>query len=391
MISLIVKRGPNLSLTQSTIRFDQYGSPTGLQEIVCDSWQEGYQLAKQTDNHLALFIEAGTVFVDIEEFLADINNYPHQGLVGHIIDPLTSDYFYLHPQCFLIDLDIVELEDFEIGDFISRPVKRSSENNHDDYTPLWITYNVGNNHTWQGKQFGERIIARLINDGRIVSNFSNGLRKNKIFLYPNEPKKKEIWLEQQQKYLGIAKSQLWILNNEPTPIGSNTDLITPASGLCWLTNLVNKKVKTITLVDISQSQLDFAKELLASWNGKNFGNFVFDYMKQNKILNFMLDNVSLTKEEKLNMLKTGQFQTYLNTKFEEQLPNFTDQWSEAKTKTVNIVNADVIKWLPSQQIAEPTDIWLSNILDYKYTLINNTDKELDDFQTCLKNTSINLL
>jgi len=391
MISLIVKRGENLALTQSTIQFDQYGTPTGLREIICNTWQEGYQLAKQTDNHLALFIEAGTVFVDIKEFLTDISNYPHQGLVGHIIDPLNDDYFYLHPQCFLIDLNIVQLKDFELGSFISKPVKRSSENNHDDYTPLWLTHNIGDNHTWQGKQFGERIIARLINNGRIVSNFSNGLRKNKIFLYPNEPKKKEIWLEQQKKYLGIAESQLWILNNEPIPVSTKSNLITPASGLCWLTNLVNKKVKTITLVDISQSQLDFAKELLASWDGKNFGNFVFNYMKQNKILNFMLDNVSLTKEEKLDMLKTGQFQTYLNTKFEEQLPNFTDHWNEAKTKTVNIINADVIKWLPSQQVTEPTDIWLSNILNYKYTLINNTDRELDNFQTCLKNTLINLL
>lgn len=367
----------NKNLTLTSLMFDYYGRATGLSVIKADTWEAGYDLAIAENGTHALFVSAGTVFSDVMEFLKRLDNYPNYGLVGHIVDPLNHDAFWLHEQCLYLDLSLFSADDFVIQDFSSTEPIRSPLNIHDDYTPLWLKPSSITNQ-YIGKRFGERLIAKQLSTGRPVVNFHQSLRQHKTYFYKQEDFDR--YLSTQQEYIQLAENQLWVFNNETYKVYNIHDtLICPAAGLYWMLHLVATEIQSIKLVDISKPQIQFAKELWKYWDGNNYGQFVADFIKQNKIQHFNLEDPYISKLDRIKLLKPSTLIDRVNATFQRQcqlydIKDFAVNWQRVKTKNVDFYNRDIIDFLSEDN--KQSDVWLSNILDYKYTLLKHQDIEL---------------
>ena len=282
MYPFIIRKEKYFNFTYASIRFGPFGPQTDFPIIVCDTWKEGFEQAKKQNYKYAVFCNSGTVFNDINDFQEKIKNYPHKGLIGHIVDPLVKDEFFsLHPQCFLLELDKFSSEDFEDGEFETYGITRSDKNIHDNYTPLWICANQRIRVKTSQTKFGQKLIAAQLNNKLIVSNWHQKLRDNKIYLYTPELYVK--WMDEQQDYLNLAEKQLWITNNQPLSFTDASHLVSPASGLFWIISAITKSVEKITLVDISLPQIELARELINNWDGNNYSEFVFNFVKNKQL------------------------------------------------------------------------------------------------------------
>jgi hypothetical protein len=65
--------------------------------------------------------------------------------------------------------------------------------------------------------------------------------------------------------------------------------------------------------------------------------------------------------------------------------DFPLQWQIAQTtKLVNFCNDNLINWVLTNNIDNYDDIWCSNILNYKWTLLHTTVDEYNNFQLIIK-------
>jgi hypothetical protein len=367
----VVRRGPLKNLTLQSIKFEYFGCVTNLPIIECNEFAEGFVSA--LNYKYAMFVDSGTVFLNVLEFLEDLKTYPHQGLIGHIIDPKNINKpFYLHPQAFLLELAKFDVTDFDDSTFLTYAANRSQDNIHDDYTPWWIK-STKETKDYPNGYFGAKLIARQLSEDRLVVNFKQILRKNKLYLYRLELVAD--YLTTQEDYCRVAENQLWIFNNETYTINRVRELTTPASGLFWIFHALLLP-RQINLVDISQVQLDFAMELWLKWDGVNYGKFVSNYIKEHKIIHYLIDNQPRTKLEQLQLLKPSVFVDTVNKMFDKEcvehnITDFTNRWLTARQRvTVLFHNQDMVKYC---QKNNPKVVWMSNILDYKYTMLKNYD------------------
>jgi len=360
------------NITLTSIMFDFYGTNTEQCIIEADTWEEGYILANRTDSTHAVFVSSGTVFTNVIKFLEELNKYPHYGLVGHIVDPKNENAFWLHKQCLYLDLSLFDVEDFSVQDFVSIEPIRSPNNIHHDYTPTWLRPST-NTRQYRGQHFGERLIAKQLAAGRPVVNFHQNLRQHKTYCYKQEDV--DQYLKDQQDYIELAEKQLWVFNNENYKIYNVHDtLICPASGLYWILHLISTDVKLIKLVDISKTQIQFAKDLWTFWDGLNYGKFVSNFICQYKIKHFHLDNPKIGKLDRIKLLKPSTLIDSVNNIFQQQchrnnINNFAVKWQAAKNKNIEFYNRDIIDFLKEDN--NQSDVWLSNIPDYKYTLLKH--------------------
>lgn len=367
----IIKRDTNLSLTLASIKFAKYGDALPISVIICDTWEQGFQQA--TGYEYGLFVNAGTVFLDIVGFVEELKKYPEQGLVGHIIDPLNNnEYFWLHEQCFVLKLDNYTVDDFAPVTTAVVPI-RSDKNIHDDYTPLWLRAS-GQVRQYSNSKFGSQLINQTLTNNKIVANFSPALRDKKQYLY-NESVK-QTWLESNKEYVDVATNQLWILNNEPINLNAtNKKVICPGSGFYWMLAAQDPDIEEIDIVDISNVQIKFVQELLDNWDGVDYGSFVIKFMQDNNIVHYNLDH-DLSKFERLKFKNKITLSRYIN----EHAPQII--WAAIKTKRINLYNENIVPYVLTNK---PTniDIWLSNILNYKYTFLVTPYEEIEKFQDYL--------
>lgn len=387
-IIIVIKNGQLINQTLSTVKFDRYGTPTNINFITCESWTEGFLTAKSLAYKFALFVDAGTVFSDIKLFLEQLLQYPHKGLIGHIIDSKDpSRFFNLDEQCFFLDLDLFHPDDLLVENFQAVLPQRSDVNLHDDYTPLWLKPTDGCVQSWPGTAFGEKLLANQLTRD-IAINWNNTARDNKRFLYNEQD------IQQWKEYTDLAENQLWVFNNEPIPYASKTHLVAPASGLCWIKNLILSSATTVDLVDISKPQLALAKQLWDDWDGVNYGEFVFNFIKQNKIIHINLDQPNLSDLDRIKLKSSKIFIETVNTIFDRQtadIADFPNQWTAIKNKKqVSFTHSDMIKFLPGYVDTATADfnLWVSNILDYKYTLIKNSREDYKKFISALDNAKV---
>jgi hypothetical protein len=366
MIDLIaIKNGPWVNLSLASVKFDKNGTRNNLDVIVVDDWREIFD---QNKRHV-LCVGDRTVFMDIETFLEKLKNYPNQGLIGHIVDPMDGTPFYLHEQCFYLDLDHFDLTDFDTIDMEFPRPRRSDQNIHHDYTPLWLLPGKEKNIRYISNQFGAGLIQRQLQRGKIVSNWDKKIRELKRYLYTDDLL--DDWITQQQDYLELAEKQFWILNNEVIRTLDCKTLISPASGLCWINNLLQESTTEVLLVDISRTQCHFAQHLIDHWDGRNYGGFVYDYLVANKIFHFNLEDPTVDQKEKIRLIATKEIIDKVNDVFGKYFDDsFPDRWTSARNKSISIYNQDIVEFLKDRELSE-SKVWISNILDYKYTLLKN--------------------
>ena len=100
----------------------------------------------------AIVITSGNLIISQEIFTQAIDfAVEHKTpLVGHIVD--RGGYFHIHPQFFVLDLEVYSNIGCPTLEYSDTPITiqnnettRSSDNVHDDYTPLWVTNSISEN------------------------------------------------------------------------------------------------------------------------------------------------------------------------------------------------------------------------------------------------------
>jgi len=393
-IVIIVKESINLNHTLASIKFGYYGQNNKVEYIICKNWKSGFNEAISKGYEYGLFVKSGTVFYDIQKFIQKINRYPQNGLIAHLTNPLDNEkYPWIHDQCFFLSLHMFEGNDFEINDDKKVIPIYSDKNIHHNYTPLWIK-SSSTKKRYTSVNFGESLINKILTLNRQAINWNNSIRGEKEYLYNNLALNK--WYNYNNDYRELAESQIWVFNNEEISVESYTNLICPASGLFWMFNILFLN-GSIFLVDISKKQLDFVEKLWNDWDGYNYGEFVYNYIKRNNIIHIMLDNKIMDEYEKIKLADKAYFITQVNDTFNTLLnkyniDNFPLKWQIAKNKKITFVNDNIIDWvLSNKDKLDGYYIWISNILNYKYSLLMNTNDEFNQFNKIVNNNMKRIL
>jgi len=377
---IVIKNGANLNQTLSGIQFDKFGNSISQNIFICDEWLDGFNWAKENNHTCVLFVNSGTIVLDWHRLQQLIEYYPHTGLIAHLIwHP--GDQMYINDQCWFMDIRYFEPTDFTATRVSYPSAVRSNQNLHDDYTPLWVKPIPGTGVEYDVTNFGQGLVARQLNNNRAVVNWNNSARDLKLFLYDNV-----LDLSLFQEYKDVAENQLWVFNNESISIVGKEKLVSPGSGLYWMLNIVDPATTKIQIVDISRVQVKFCQALWHTWDGIDYGGFVWQFINENKLIHYELDNPRLSPLEKLKLKGKTRFIEYVNTTFNNIVSNdFSHQWCLARaTKTVDFCNDNLITWVLNNDVSDYDHIWTSNILKYKWTLLHTTVDEYKNFQSKIK-------
>ena len=166
---------------------------------------------KNIDFDCIFILSFGTMIVDPERITKGIHNLyndtPDFTIAGHLMHiglwkkhrPEFNNLFTLHQQTCIISkhaIEVLRSENFTFNNSLEYEtdywynVKRSEENIHDDYTPLWISKGedidpipMYKNHEFG---FGEDLIQFAIKKDWKLINLNSDLRKGKSFSYFSE-------------------------------------------------------------------------------------------------------------------------------------------------------------------------------------------------------------
>jgi hypothetical protein len=371
-VTFVICHGDYDNQTYASLNFDKWGEPLQNDIRYVKDWSDIHLLSNLKD--FIFLCKSGCVLNDITLFFQEIKKHPNKHGFGHII---MKEKLQLHNQALLIHKDFLPKTfgydcDIELPDY-----KTADKNIHDDYTPIFVSKNSENTSV-QKNLFGLDIIAEYLKKEKYFVNFTNEMRGHKSFYYKGDEKFFDEYLEMNQK-------TLWIFNNEIFGAKDTEKVLTHASGVNWLFQLLQNKVKSLTLCDINQTQLKFARELFENWDGNNYGKFVLNFILKNKP-----SSIHLNFDEKQSDINSfheykndQNIITDINNEFDRLIKkyglaeNFVGKWSARKEKEVHFNNENLLK---EAHKFNKTEIVLSNILDYKHNFITNA---VDKFENLL--------
>lgn len=274
--------------------YTQLGSPRYKPaRYVVSSIYDGLSQASDDPENtakLCLVIIEGNVHIGLRDRLVEYLNheYNQEVIVGHILDR-GDEYYELHPQSFLVDLDwwkSVGRPEFRvdnIGEFETVEPIRSSENHHDNYTPLWVDSGT-NTKTYSGTRPGWNWVQLALNGGNRISSFPKSIRDNKKFMYHRGPGK----YENLQAVTHSFKAGHYCYNteyfNKSDDDWDETDIVfAPAAGASpWLTakNKNLRKGGKIVIYDVSYLALDITYKLQQRWNNQTYSEILEEILDE---------------------------------------------------------------------------------------------------------------
>jgi hypothetical protein len=244
----------------------------------------------------AVVLSTGTEFINGDEFFHEVEKEVYSGkdffLIGHIPDR-DDGYYELHDQCYIINLKTYkELGCPIVGEFAfysehtQIEPRRSEENIHDDYTPLWVVPG-DKERKYKHKWHGWNILSVAFANKKLVKVIMERFRRNKKYYYPNYepafiPASTYLYGKNQ-----VAAQTIFYPHNTEEIVkvdfeGPVRQLITQASGLNWVDYLITygyNKNTVVRFVDYNLFALECMKEITDKWDGKNYSTFVKDYIK----------------------------------------------------------------------------------------------------------------
>lgn len=261
----------------------------------------------QSHGHMILRFD---FYRELEKYLNDPAR-PNFLVLGHILDR-KSEFFEIHHQCFLVDLENYRRlgrPAFGTPSSQSRTLDvphRSPDNFHDDYTPPWLRPAASpEKREYSAVRDGWNMIDASLRAGLEVPNFTGPLRNFKHFLYPEaytsdferalkspEVKPDYELNDGQRRFLsGMrqnwqgCRSSIFIFNTDDlrwvqkyTTGETKLDgLYAVASGFRALKILqVNgfTPQTEVTYFDYSAAALEFRKKLNATFDGRDFIAFL---------------------------------------------------------------------------------------------------------------------
>lgn len=316
-----------------------------------------------TTKHI-IVIQEGCFFYDhlTVNFLKEIDNSLEEySLIGHILNRKNS-YYNIHEQCFILNIDhwrqagMPKFYDNSIDSLIG--IKRSKDNFHDDYTPIWIQKdNVNHQEKITKLKFGGKVISELLKKDFKVRPFLDHERALKKFIYYNDQEQIENLLSWDK--LNVNHKNYFPYTTKPQNIEFNK------TGNCYISvancpeslyriNKVYKEIKKIIFYDISITALIFSE--------------IFIKKFQNHYVQFVDD-----------------FETLLPTKHHKTKPiNYNFEFDKIKPVLDHIRNNNIkIEYLLGditrnniiKNINESTIISLTNVFTYQKNLIRKEEKE----------------
>lgn len=380
--AVIVKKGPWLNQTLACVQFDKFGAKLDHKIFICDQWHDGLELAKSQGYLRGLFVNSGTIIPDWTQFYTLLMNYPHQGLIAHLIWHEHSR-LHLDEQCWYMDLDRFTITDLTAST-VCHPVPiRSKQNLHDDYTPLWVKSGNQQMIEYEVDGFGQGLIARQLCSLSSIVNWNNHMRDLKCFYYSGQPM---AVADKFAEYIDLSEKQFWVLNNEPITASKKPRILMPGSGLAWILEMIQPTVDLVQIVDISKTQLNFCQNLWNDWDGIDYGSVCWDFIERFQLKNYELDQADLSALQKLQFKKKSYFVDHVNQCFNKLMPeNFASLWATAKkNKQLRLANDNLVTWVLNNDIDLFDSIWCSNILGYKWTLLHTTPEQIDRFNQKLR-------
>lgn len=380
--AIVIRKGKNFNLTLAGILFDKFGTKIEHDIVVCEDWITGFQTVKNKQYQCALFVDSGTVITDWNKFAELLANYPHQGLVAHLIWHQDKN-LRLDQQCWYMELDSFELDDL-LPSRVQHPMPlRSQKNIHDDYTPLWVRPDPSTEVEYEVDGFGQGLIAKQLASLRSIVNWNHTFRDFKFFCYADQQLD---MLDKFKDYIKLSENQFWVLNNEPIVPVNQTKLLMPGSGLAWVLNMIQPVVSQIQIVDISSTQIEFCHKLWHEWNGSDYGSFCWHFIKHKQLVNYELDRANLSPIQRLKLNSKSAFVDYVNRYFDSVMPaDFPEQWNSARnSKQLFLTQDNIVTWTLQNDIEQYDAIWLSNILDYKWTMLHSTMEQCNQLRKKLQ-------
>ena len=157
------------------------------------------------------------------------------------------------------------------------------------------------------------------------------------------------------EYCQMIENTLWIFNNEMIKL--KKDVYMTGGGIHWMFQKGN-----INIFDISKMQIKFIQSLIQNWNGKNYGKFVYEFIKKNKVIHF---HVNLNEKQDSNkdlFLDKDNFIHRINDNFEFLKNKYNPNW-EWNPINIKISNKNLIPQLSKTYLGKTL---ISNIFDFKY-------------------------
>jgi len=188
-------------------------------------------------------------------------------------------------------------------------------------------------------------------DVRVVENWSD-------IDIPNDAKKidadKEIYTNFEE-YYEMIENTLWIFNNEKLKI--KEDVYMTGAGINWMF-----QKGQVYVYDISKMQVKFIKSLLADWDGNDYGQRVYNFIKDNNLMHFHVNLNEKVHQNKILFIHKEKFITAINNNFEMLKQKYAPDWSW-NPNNVHVYNANLIDVLPNVYLGKTN---LSNIFNFKY-------------------------
>ena len=349
---------------------------------------------KATKNTKAiLIICAGTLIEKISEFVFEVfrtlskmrseNAY----LAGHIMNRREQKSLLLHQQMTIIDLvnfnylrlghfGFPKNAGFRVPDF-----EVSVENIHDDYTPLWLKKSKTNGAIEVNLNWGTLLIAQSLSLSRPVINFSESMRKTRLYSYPEKSQSSELKLNRiaVKAKVSNAATKAYLFNNENLGVlqleNFKPDYLYAVSSAFKPASLIHQywpdgQPKKIFMIDYSQPALDYVKQLSRCRSMVEVVTVIFNNSKrERKIVDMKTSDIRIKLDEIiaqqfnkseqlfLNSLKKLSFANFshldLFSNFEKLLPSF-DRRGKFIFWHSNVWSNDILNFIYSKSEMENT-------------------------------------
>ena len=239
----------------------------------------------------AVVLSSGTEFINGDEFFNEVELEVYSGrkifIYGHIPDR-DDGYYELHEQCYIINLETYkELGCPVVGKFAyysphtQIEPRRSEENIHDDYTPIWVS-SGDTPRQYKHKWHGWNILSVAFANNKPIRPFPERFRNNKRYYYPNyEPAfmQASAYLYGKQQ---VASQTLFYPYNteivaELSCKGPIQQLIIQASGLQFVDYLAThgyNENTVVRFVDYNLFALECMHAITQHWDGEHYIDFV---------------------------------------------------------------------------------------------------------------------
>lgn len=307
----------------------------------------------------AALVGSGTFLLSANLFILEIFKVANKLvaedalLAGHLMHRNSEELPFLHEQFLMLDLEkwsllgCPSLSEPYAGTKSEFPAhRRSRENIHDDYTPLWICSPKSEAagtliEKRQGREgWCTALMARAIESGKRIINVPTGLRNTKKFSYPRAGRDWQ-YIEIKRdvdKFLGWEKNNFYVVNNEPLAVTAPENfkpnqLISVSAGLkpaalvyqFWK----DSAPEEINIVDFSKPALDYMQELTQASNPDQIRSVMKKWFAKK------------TKNDALAaQMAEDYFNLNVNEAFEGDFKNLIASFE--KLRRAKFVHADVI-------------------------------------------------